>query len=309
MFLPGGNGATVAAESAVRHAVKSQLLISEIKVQARHRKDLGDIESLAESIRVNGLLHPVVITPGKVLVAGYRRLEACKLLKWKWVPVRSIDVKNLLLAEHDENELRKDFTPSERVAIVQAMNPQKVGGDRKSDQKQNLANDRPTIDDAAKAAGFGNRETYRQARTVVANGAPELVEAMDKGEVSPSAASEVARLPRNEQREVLKQGPAAVAEKAKEIRENLPPKPPPKYPHSERLERWLKAVSSETHIINVELGGIAKVLAESEKWHWGTVRSFILPMLEALGRTIAEFHQEIESASQQRREREPARAG
>jgi hypothetical protein len=34
---------------------------------------------------------------------------------------------------------------------------------------------------AAEKAGFGNAETYRQAKTVVQNASPELVEAMDNG--------------------------------------------------------------------------------------------------------------------------------
>lgn len=41
---------------------------------------------------------------------------------------------------------------------------------------------RASADDhlAAKRAGFGNAETYRQAKSVTAHGAPELVEAMDE---------------------------------------------------------------------------------------------------------------------------------
>ena len=34
---------------------------------------------------------------------------------------------------------------------------------------------------AAEKAGFGNKDTYRQAKTVVQNASPELVEAMDSG--------------------------------------------------------------------------------------------------------------------------------
>ena len=54
--------------------------IGSIKVKARYRKDLGDIDSLAQSINEIGLLHPVVITADGRLIAGQRRLEACKSL-------------------------------------------------------------------------------------------------------------------------------------------------------------------------------------------------------------------------------------
>jgi ParB-like nuclease family protein len=49
----------------------------------RHRKDMGDIAGLAAWIaRVGGLLHPVVVQPNGVLIAGERRIHAAKLLGW-----------------------------------------------------------------------------------------------------------------------------------------------------------------------------------------------------------------------------------
>jgi hypothetical protein len=36
--------------------------ISAIKVGTRHRKDMGDLKSLAESIRLEGLLQPIGVT-------------------------------------------------------------------------------------------------------------------------------------------------------------------------------------------------------------------------------------------------------
>jgi N6-adenosine-specific RNA methylase IME4 len=44
---------------------------------------------------------------------------------------------------------------------------------------------------AAEAAGFGNETTYRQARKVTEEAIPELVDAMDKGEISISAAAKL----------------------------------------------------------------------------------------------------------------------
>ena len=71
-----------------------------------------------------------------------------------------------------ENEVRKDFTPSERVAILEALETNTHGGNRLSEQEQNIA---LGCDDAAKRAGFGNRETARQAKRVVEDGVLELV--------------------------------------------------------------------------------------------------------------------------------------
>jgi ParB family chromosome partitioning protein len=46
----------------------------------RFRKDLGEIAALAESITAIGLLHPITVDQHNNLLAGQRRLEACKFL-------------------------------------------------------------------------------------------------------------------------------------------------------------------------------------------------------------------------------------
>jgi N6-adenosine-specific RNA methylase IME4 len=92
-----------------------------IIIRDRHRKDMGDLQALADSNADVGLLHPVVITPDNVLVSGERRLEAVKSLEWSEVPVHVVATLEgacrLLKAERDENTCRKDFTPSEAVAM------------------------------------------------------------------------------------------------------------------------------------------------------------------------------------------------
>lgn len=64
--------------------------ISKIVVTQQYRHDLGDIPALAESIKRFGLLRPVLITVDGRLIAGRRRLEACKLLRWKTIPVQIV---------------------------------------------------------------------------------------------------------------------------------------------------------------------------------------------------------------------------
>ena len=88
-----------------------------------HRRDLGDIEGLAASIAEVGLLHPVVITPGNVLIAGERRLAACAFLRWREVPVTVVDLDKVVKGEFAENSERKDLTLSEAVAIKRAIEP------------------------------------------------------------------------------------------------------------------------------------------------------------------------------------------
>lgn len=64
-----------------------EIEVSSIEVGDRVRKDLGDIEELARNIKDIGLLNPITVREignGKYdLVAGERRLEACKVLGWE----------------------------------------------------------------------------------------------------------------------------------------------------------------------------------------------------------------------------------
>jgi N6-adenosine-specific RNA methylase IME4 len=100
-------------------------LVSDIKIGNRHRKDLGDITSLALSIQQVGLLHPPVVTPDDILIAGERRLAAWNLLNTtRPIPVRVVPLKDIVRGEAAENFARKDFTLSEAVAIKRVIEPE-----------------------------------------------------------------------------------------------------------------------------------------------------------------------------------------
>jgi ParB family chromosome partitioning protein len=96
---------------------RASLPIDEIIVGQRHRRDLGDITSLARSIEQNTLLHPIVIRPDGRLIAGERRLEAYKLLGRTEIPATVVDLEEIARGELAENVDRKGFLPSEIEAI------------------------------------------------------------------------------------------------------------------------------------------------------------------------------------------------
>lgn len=95
--------------------------VATITVGARHRTDLGDITTLAESIERQGLLQPITLTPDGVLVCGARRLEAIKQLGWDtvkvWVRSGISGTLAHLLAEQDDNVLHKPLTQLENAAL------------------------------------------------------------------------------------------------------------------------------------------------------------------------------------------------
>lgn len=98
--------------------------IDKIVVNDRIRKDFGDIQELADDISANGLINPPVVNKEYVLLAGERRLRACKLLGWPQIEVRMMDTRD---AEHElnieisENDVRKGFTKSERVDYIKRL--------------------------------------------------------------------------------------------------------------------------------------------------------------------------------------------
>jgi hypothetical protein len=82
---------------------------------------MGDVDTLARSIGEVGLLHPVVVTRKGDLIAGARRIEACRRLGWQNIPVTLVDLKDIVRGEFAENAIRKDFLPSEIDAIRRSL--------------------------------------------------------------------------------------------------------------------------------------------------------------------------------------------
>ncbi|MDR2158566.1 MAG: ParB N-terminal domain-containing protein [Treponema sp.] len=93
-----------------------QVPIEDIVVKKRIRKDLGDIPSLAESLKRLGQISPIVINNKNILIAGERRLEAAKYLGWRTINAVVANTANplsILEMEVEENVMRRDFSPEE----------------------------------------------------------------------------------------------------------------------------------------------------------------------------------------------------
>ena len=91
--------------------------IEDIKIKKRVRKNLGDIESLKDSIKQYGLMNPITLNAKYELVAGERRLEAAKELGWERINAivldKNVDKVRQLEMEIEENNQRKEFTDDE----------------------------------------------------------------------------------------------------------------------------------------------------------------------------------------------------
>lgn len=145
--------------------------LDEIIVEGRHRKDLGDIAGLAESIAAVGVLQPVLVTEDMRLVAGHRRVEACRLLGWEGIPATVLDGRSdpgrLLRMESDENTCRKEFTPTEAAAIAAAREAllKPLAKARMSEGGKGAQVGQPFRASEASVAGLGyGAETIRKVR-------------------------------------------------------------------------------------------------------------------------------------------------
>jgi ParB-like chromosome segregation protein Spo0J len=92
--------------------------------EGRLRKNLGDVEDLARSIKLAGSLQPIVVRPledGRYeLVLGERRLKAMQQLGYSEIPaiVRPYDKRTARLAEIEENVRRLDYDSVERAKAI-----------------------------------------------------------------------------------------------------------------------------------------------------------------------------------------------
>ena len=151
------------------------LPITKISVGERHRKVAGDIDALARSIADVGLLHPIVVRPDGMLIAGERRLRAVQSLGWTSIPVTMVNLDAVVRGEFAENSCRKDFTLSESVAIKRALDPmeraaakerQAAGGKHKACAKLAEASKGTTRDKVAAFTGT-KRTTLAKAEAIV----------------------------------------------------------------------------------------------------------------------------------------------
>jgi len=87
--------------------------------QPRIHMNEEELNELVKSIQKNGLMSPIIVTEingEKIIVAGHRRVEACKKLNWSEIPaILRKDIDNTLLAllAITENTHRSNLNPIE----------------------------------------------------------------------------------------------------------------------------------------------------------------------------------------------------
>ena len=92
--------------------------------------DLGDLQSLMDSLDARGLMNPITVNSDYELIAGHRRLESARRLGWDMIEVQVVEAPDelgMLELELEENLHRLDFTGLElsqaRERIEKLRNP------------------------------------------------------------------------------------------------------------------------------------------------------------------------------------------
>jgi N6-adenosine-specific RNA methylase IME4 len=169
--------------------------------------DGQEFAALVEDIRRNGLNEPIVVYEDKVL-DGRNRYLACIAADAEplFVPYRGDDPVAFVISL---NLRRRHLSESQRAMVAAKLATLNRGDNQHSEGLP--------IGRSSELLNVGERSVAR-ARDVIEHGAPELQHAVERGDVSVTAAADVATMPRAEQREVVARGEREILEVAREIR-------------------------------------------------------------------------------------------
>jgi ParB family transcriptional regulator, chromosome partitioning protein len=145
--------------------------------------DENKLNELAKSIKQIGLLNPLTVRYDEKndeykILAGHRRFEACKKLRFEKIPCLLVDadVENDLRIMIDENTVRHDVSVIEEADFI-------VKQLRALDIRQNEF-----------AKMIGKSESWVADRVAVNKYPPEMLRALKKGKISFSVAREFAKI-------------------------------------------------------------------------------------------------------------------
>jgi hypothetical protein len=288
----------------------------------KKRRELGDIDTLADSIASIGLINPISVTEDFQLIAGLHRLEACKSIGWMEIPaiILSLDEVSIQLAEIDENLIRNELNVLERGEqlkrrkdLYEAMYPETKAGVAGA-IKSNKAQGNLTSADSAVASFVKDTaaKTSKSSRTIsedvqIANRISEPVR--DSIRQTPLADSKselliMSRLDTPLQIQVAEKitnGAGTVKEALQEIAVETPTPEGFKSSAQVALEhkqsagyKWNESLYKAVLMLNSirDLGGILKL---SEKWS-NEHRAQYAERCREYAKTYTEYAEQLEGA-------------
>ena len=171
-------------------------------------RDDEEMEQLVESIRTNGVLNPIIVTPkyggGYEIVSGHRRYAACQKLGVETIPVivRDLDPDEATLCMIDSNLHREHLLPSEKAyaykAKMEVLNRQ---GQRYGQTSSQPATKWDAATEIGKATNESRDQVFRYIR--LTNLTKPLMDIVDSGRIAFTPAVELSYLPQELQDKVV----------------------------------------------------------------------------------------------------------
>ena len=167
-------------------------------------KDDAAMEMLTESIKENGILIPIVVTPqdgGFEIISGHRRIHAAKKVGLATVPafIRELDRDSAVIFMVDSNLHREGLLPSEKAfAYKLKMEALKSQGKRTDITSSQVATRFDAASEIGKSSGESRDQAFRYIR--LTNLIPEILQMVDDGKIALTPAVELSYLTKDEQK-------------------------------------------------------------------------------------------------------------
>lgn len=216
--------------------------VSELIPHPRNNEFFDDVagkrwDEFLESVKTSGVIEPIVITEGKVIVSGHQRVRACKELGIEEI------MAEIKLYEGDEKKVVKDLietnvrqrgtiggSDQQIVARVEALKDwYGVHNGNNQHTKEGLANgetlngetEPSKMEDILKILGL-SRKQYDTAKKITDKTIPEVQQLIDKGTVSRRTVADlIAKLSDEDQKKLVDSLPEDVRLTAKSIEEYI----------------------------------------------------------------------------------------
>lgn len=187
--------------------------------------DAKAFEELKADIRENGVKTYITLFDDKI-IDGRNRYKAC--LELGIDPAANVEE----LEECDDpisfvlslNLHRRHLNETQRATVAAKIAKLKLGDNQHA--KEGVAIDTPSADKAAQLLNV-SRESVQRAKHAIDKGSPEVVAAMERGEIAASAAAKLVDVVKDKakQAEIVKQGKEAVREAVRESKKPVDASP------------------------------------------------------------------------------------
>ena len=174
----------------------------------------AEFEALVADIRDNGQREAIVTYNGTIL-DGRNRYNACQMLDIEPVLVPWDEKGSVESFVISKNLQRRHLNEGQRAMIAKKLAKLKVGDNQHSKEGRQIC--RPSQEEAAKLLHVSPR-SVRHAAIVQEQAAPEMVEAVERGEIPVSTAARLVHMPKARQREIASAGKKNAAKVAKQVR-------------------------------------------------------------------------------------------